>query len=113
MELVEEVRGYVGMQDVCGTRVCRNAQIHKGMQLCKSMRVCRNESARALRKKVERLTVSATRAAVSNQVGKSSFSIKELTAGACLDAFERWRQTRILSGSPGACVEIETMSGED
>ncbi len=101
------------MQDVCGTRVCRNAQMCKSIQLCKSTRVCGNESARALGRKVEGLTVSATRAAVSKRVGKSSFSIKELTAGPCLDAFERWRQTRILSGSPGACVEIETMSGED
>jgi hypothetical protein len=51
----------------------------------------------------ERLTVSATRTAVSKRVGKSSFSIKELTEGVSLDALDKCRHMRILSGSPGAC----------
>jgi len=59
------------------------------------------------------LTISATRAAVSKRVGKSSFSMKELTEGVCLKALDKCRHMRILSGSPGAWVWIETMNGED
>ena len=50
------------------------------------------------------LTISATRMAVSKRVGKSSFSMKELTEGVCLNALDRCRHIRVLSGSPGPCV---------
>jgi hypothetical protein len=98
---MHKVRGYADMQDAWGTRICKGA------------RVGREKRGVDTPREVRRLTVSATRAAVSNRVGKSTFSIKEFTAGACFDALERWRQTRILSGSPGPCVWIETMNGED
>ena len=57
--------------------------------------------------------MSATREAVSNLVGKSSFLICELTEAVVLLAFESWRHTRSLSGVPGACGCTETIRGEE
>ena len=56
--------------------------------------------------------MSATRDVVSNLVGKSSFLACEFTEGVDLFDFERWRQTRSLSGIPRPCGCTDTMRGE-
>ncbi len=59
------------------------------------------------------LTASATLMAVSNRVGNDPFSMKELTEATSFVAFDKWRQMRTLSGSPGACGWMTEMSGDD